>query len=252
MGAPFYTDKIKYCPLNILGNDYVIGDVHGRFDLVEKALKMVKFDPKKDRLFCVGDLIDRGEESWKVLEFLQRDYVYALRGNHEDMMLDLYNVEEPLSDEMLFHYSRNAGIEWWFKVPLEQREKIIDALKKLPLIMEVETKIGPVGLIHADMDEDMSWGELKIAIEKNQKADIEETMWGRTRFSYSIERPIDGVARVFAGHTTLSLITPLANFIGIDTGAVFHQHLTMVNLTCPMKYIENAIMPFGDVHILNY
>jgi serine/threonine protein phosphatase 1 len=252
MSAPFYVEKIKYCSRNELGYDYVIGDIHGRYDLVEKALELVHFNPLTDRLFCVGDLIDRGRDSWKVLEFLQRPYVYALRGNHEDMLLDLYNVDEPLSDEMLHFYSGNIGLEWWFDVSLENREKIIAEIKKLPLIIEVDSQIGKIGLIHADIDESLSWDRFKEAINNNEKSDIEEAMWGRTRLLYENEIPIEGVERVYAGHTTKAIITPLANFVGIDTGAVFNQHLTIANLICPMKYFQKANMPFGNVHVINH
>lgn len=251
MGAPFYTDKIKYYEKNLHGQDYVIGDIHGRFDLVEKALLLVKFNPLTDRLFCVGDLVDRGEDSWKVLEFLKRPYVHAIRGNHEDVWLDLYNVDEVLPDDMLQIYGGNMGIDWWWDVKPQMRLDIIEEFKKLPLVIEVASDIGPIGLIHADIDEDLDWNQFKEAINQNKKHDIEEAMWGRTRLSYYLEKEIKGVERVYAGHTTKNIITPLANFIGLDTGAIFNQHLTIVNLTYPIKKMKKAKIPFGEIHVLN-
>ena len=43
---------------NTAGRDFVCGDLHGCFDTVEHALKQLDYDPLRDRLFSVGDLID--------------------------------------------------------------------------------------------------------------------------------------------------------------------------------------------------
>ena len=55
---------------NETGRDFVVGDVHGMFDSVETALAKVDFHPERDRLFSVGDLIDRGPQSKDVVRFL--------------------------------------------------------------------------------------------------------------------------------------------------------------------------------------
>lgn len=52
--------KIETFGVNTIGIDYVLGDIHGRFDLVYENLNNVGFNVETDRLFCVGDLIDRG------------------------------------------------------------------------------------------------------------------------------------------------------------------------------------------------
>ena len=73
-----------------LGRDFVVGDIHGAFDILMKALEAVGFNPKTDRLFSVGDLVDRGNYSQLALEFLSEPWVFAVRGNHEQMLLDMY------------------------------------------------------------------------------------------------------------------------------------------------------------------
>ena len=45
---------------NLRGFDYVASDVHGCFSSLKFALQRVGFSPARDRLFCVGDLVDRG------------------------------------------------------------------------------------------------------------------------------------------------------------------------------------------------
>ncbi len=76
---------IKHFDINKVGADYVIGDIHGCFASFDQALLNVKFDPTNDRLFSVGDLVDRGTESRECLRWMARDWFHAVRGNHEQM-----------------------------------------------------------------------------------------------------------------------------------------------------------------------
>jgi len=55
--------KIQYLFINKKGRDFVCGDIHGCFDQLEEKLSQVNFDKSTDRLFCVGDLIDRGHDA---------------------------------------------------------------------------------------------------------------------------------------------------------------------------------------------
>ena len=65
---------------NTLGRDFVIGDVHGAFDLVWHAMRAAGFDRVFDRLFGVGDLVDRGAGSGRAGAFLAQPYVYSVMG----------------------------------------------------------------------------------------------------------------------------------------------------------------------------
>ena len=81
---------IQKLPSNTRGTDYVIGDLHGCFSLLERLLGEVHFDKSRDRLFSVGDLIDRGPESLRCLQLLAEPWFYAVQGNHENMMLNFF------------------------------------------------------------------------------------------------------------------------------------------------------------------
>jgi len=81
---------IQKLPSNTRGTDYVIGDLHGCFSLLERLLDEVRFDKSRDRLFSVGDLIDRGPESLRCLQLLAEPWFYAVQGNHENMMLNFF------------------------------------------------------------------------------------------------------------------------------------------------------------------
>lgn len=118
---------VKRFPLNPKGRDFVIGDVHGTLSLVDRAMEALHFAPAQDRLFSVGDLIDRGPDSARVIEFLSRPYVHAVRGNHEDMLL----TEQSTQDAIKRPSTWGNGSEWWKTVPPETRQKIRTILKKI-------------------------------------------------------------------------------------------------------------------------
>lgn len=61
---------IRKLPANHQGKVYVIGDLHGCLDLLWELLDEVGFDRNRERLFPVGDLIDRGPESLGALLLL--------------------------------------------------------------------------------------------------------------------------------------------------------------------------------------
>lgn len=73
---------------------FVVSDIHGYFSLLKKALDDSGFDPKNPQhlLICCGDYFDRGPENLEVLKFFDKlKYKVLLRGNHEDMLLKLFN-----------------------------------------------------------------------------------------------------------------------------------------------------------------
>ncbi|MHB8530132.1 MAG: metallophosphoesterase family protein, partial [Caulobacteraceae bacterium] len=75
------------------GITYAIGDIHGRLDLLEEALRLIESHgrQKDRRLVFLGDYVDRGPQSRGVVDrlmALQRDvWTICLKGNHEAMML---------------------------------------------------------------------------------------------------------------------------------------------------------------------
>lgn len=236
-------NKIQSFEENLLGKDYVLGDIHGRFDLVYENLKVVNFDINKDRLFCVGDLIDRGPYSKHVVEFLSLPFVFAIRGNHEDMLLDYYETYPDATDEDFYHVGVRNGMTWFLENTLEQRKVILEALSELPLVIEIESKRGLIGLVHADVPKKMSWEEFKNAVEQDNEVVIETALWGRNRLMNDIEEDIPGLGRLYVGHTVQEQVKKLGNVVALDTGAVFNRHLTMVDLICKTEMIVHPTKP---------
>lgn len=230
--AATFKEKIVHYSENIEGIDYVLGDIHGRFDLVYQSLKEVGFNENKDRLFCVGDLIDRGPYSNHVVEFLSRPYVHAVRGNHEDMLLEFYEAYPNASDGEFFQAGYRNGMTWFLKESVSERGKILEALSRLPLVIEIENHRGLVGLVHAEVPANMSWPDFKEQINQGNSHVIETALWGRKRLTHEIQEDIEGLGRLYVGHTVQERVKKLGNVVAIDTGAVFNQHLSMVNIAC--------------------
>ena len=78
---------------------YVVGDIHGRLNLLDQLITDVPWDIRRDKIVFLGDLIDRGNESPgvvdRVMELAEANpNVVVLRGNHEQMMLDCLEYGE--------------------------------------------------------------------------------------------------------------------------------------------------------------
>ncbi|EPZ43805.1 metallophosphoesterase [Alicyclobacillus acidoterrestris] len=66
---------------------WVIGDVHGCFVQLTQLLKSIDFRATRDEVIFLGDLVDRGEYSKDVVDFVRsgqsQGYFQVIRGNHE-------------------------------------------------------------------------------------------------------------------------------------------------------------------------
>jgi serine/threonine protein phosphatase 1 len=224
-------------PLNTLGRDFIVGDIHGAYTLLLTAMQRVNFDAKKDRLFCVGDLIDRGEESARVAKFLSMPYVHAVRGNHEDMLLKLYKNGEP-GENVVNYMARHNGFGWWLNTNKEQKEVILTAIKNLPIVIEVATSRGQVGIVHAEVPHSLNWQDFLLLIEIGEKEATGTALWGRKRIQNNDQNGVLGIDRVFVGHTPQwDGAKRFGNVYAVDTGAIFADleikegaKLTIVNL----------------------
>jgi len=69
------------------GSVFFVGDIHGCFKPLKSLLAQAKFQPDCHRLICVGDTLNKGPHSLKVLEYLYQIKAEVIRGNHEEGLL---------------------------------------------------------------------------------------------------------------------------------------------------------------------
>lgn len=210
---------------NVAGRDFVIGDVHGAFDEVWRGMQLAGFDRACDRLFSVGDLVDRGEGSHRAGRFLKQPYVYAVPGNHEVDLVDLH-LENEDPDEILEAVTRINfnGMGWLAKLTVQERAELLKQFAALPYAMEVPTARGPVGILHGEVPRGMAWPEFVSGLELGDAAVTESCLRGRNRLKHGDTRGVPGIGRIFAGHTPqFGGAARLGNCFAIDTGAVFAE-----------------------------
>lgn len=245
---------VRRLMLNRDGRDFVVGDIHGAYDLVIEAMRKVRFDPAKDRLFSVGDLVNRGSDSARALAFLSQPYVFAVRGNHEDLWDELY-ADGPPSPSVVKAISSvfNLRMDWWLATSPDKRDSLAAKFAQLPFAIEVQTHRGPVGLVHADVPVDTPWSTFIQKIEAGDEKAIHTALWGRDRSRSDDHSGVEGVGRVFVGHTPhVAGATRRGNVISIDTGAIFglmnahpgHGHLTIANLAFKTESLNAGMEAF--------
>lgn len=205
---------IKRFPRNEVGRDFAVGDIHGHFSRLEEALSEVDFDGRCDRLFSVGDLVDRGPESLVAIEYLKKPWFHAVRGNHDDYAVRYRtcNMDNWFS----------IGGEWFAGVGEEDRAAVSEALAALPFAIEVDTPSGLVGIVHADCPFS-SWSSLIESLETPESASAfrrtsNSLMFSRERFKTSNSALVEGVAAVVCGHSPVPSPLVLGNVYHIDTG----------------------------------
>jgi len=108
---------------------YAIGDIQGCFLTLQRLLQEIAFDPKRDRLWLVGDLVNRGPASLEVLRWAKGlgDNIIAVLGNH-DLHLLAYaagvanHKRRDSLDPVLQAPDRDELLEWLRHRPLFHRE----------------------------------------------------------------------------------------------------------------------------------
>lgn len=128
---------------------FVCSDIHGQYDLYQKALKDINLN-EKDHLFILGDVTDRGPDGIRILQdIMERKNVTCLLGNHEHMM---YNHLQ--YGNMPHWKSPNNGgdktYEKYIELGPNERKKILDFIRNMPLQVELEYKGKTFLFSHSD------------------------------------------------------------------------------------------------------
>lgn len=199
---------------------FAIGDIHGCVDKLKALMEKIPVDCVNDTLIFIGDYIDRGPGSFDVVDYLvelkkRHPDIIFLKGNHEDML------QKYLEGTDRFTYLFNGG-QRTLDSYLNRQNKSefspipsnhLDFYKSLVLHYQTEDYL----FVHAGLRENVPL----------DKQNPEELLWIREDFIYS---KFDFGKRVVFGHTPFAEPLLLPNKIGIDTGAVYGNQLTCVQL----------------------
>lgn len=225
---------------------YVIGDIHGRKDLLYDLLERVQEDRDKHReaessLVFLGDYVDRGPQSADVIDMLldlktREKNVILLKGNHESAMMTF--LQEPMKGKRWLHYGGDATLRsYGVDLSLSDltEEKIRQAGKKLKknlpdshlqfiTSLDASYSMGDYFFVHAGI-------EPSRPIDDQKEHDL---LWIRDDFL--------GHADLFEkvvvhGHSIIPEPEFKDNRIGIDTGAFYSNILTCLVLEGDTKEI---------------
>jgi serine/threonine protein phosphatase 1 len=218
---------------------YALGDLHGRADLLKTAFAAIDRDrrssPLRVKIVPLGDYIDRGPASREVIDLLVRGVrgceVIALRGNHEQMLLDF--LDDPAgcgpvwmangAAETLASYGVDTGGAR--RLPAMALEGIRDVLReRLPAAHERFLRTSRLSYVSGDYWFVHAGVRRGVALAEQAERDL---LWIRGGFA---DRDEPGESVVVHGHTPVEEPTLGRYRINLDTGAVYSNRLTCLVL----------------------
>lgn len=210
----------------------VIGDVHGHYDTLVDLLEAIALS-HDDKVYFLGDLIDRGPQSKQVVQLVMEEGYQCLLGNHEHMLLETLG-KGGINNHRLQGWLYGGGyatlVSYEHHVPQEH----LDWMKKLPTHLD----LGDVWLVHGGVHP-------QIPLE-DQTA--EQFCWIRDEF-HAMSQPYFADKQIITGHTitfTFPGVEPGKlvkgqGWLDIDTGA-YHPNsgwLTGLDVTNNLVYQVN-------------
>ncbi|MEX1660583.1 metallophosphoesterase family protein [Thioclava sp. 15-R06ZXC-3] len=206
----------------------VIGDLHGRADLLDAMFERISDQPgsERARVITVGDMIDRGPESARVLSTLQAaqraapQRMICLMGNHERMMLDFLISPDAQTVRWLKLGGAATLRSYGLSLP-DMTRPDTDALDALR--MDLARAIGPNLLSWLD-SRPLYWREGGLAVTHAgadpyhplERQNPDALLWGHARFGTAPRR--DGLW-IAHGHWVVAEPFVDRGRVALDTGA---------------------------------
>lgn len=226
---------------NEQGRDLVVSDIHGMVELLDAALDRLRFDPAVDRLIAVGDLVDKGPASQRAVRLLDEPWFHCVMGNHDlAAILNILAGDGPVSASESWEL-RLPAERWLQALSAREDHEVLARLGALPWTVEVETRVGLVGIVHAEVPADcQTWAALKSGVLRALKGEmlfntlspvvrgrrlLEAIKAGEASTSDDASLTLPDVAHVIHGHTIRDGFRPwrMGNRWHIDSGAFLTQ-----------------------------
>ncbi|MBQ9118962.1 MAG: serine/threonine protein phosphatase [Lachnospiraceae bacterium] len=226
-----------------MGYTYVMSDLHGLYKEYLQMLEQIQFS-EQDKLYVLGDVIDRGPDGIRLLQdFMQRDNVVLLLGNHEDMMLAVVTLEEFSGEEYerrMFHWSQNGGDvtahDFFCNLNYKEQARLITYLESCPLFLpDVRVNGKQFYLVHAHPYTGKAWTDKTITTES--LADIPEE--AETLKKQVLWERIDGTECFDEGSTVVFGHTPTIHYQEQLPMAFWHGS-GCINIDCGCAYLARG------------
>lgn len=197
---------------------YVMSDIHGNYTKFLKMLRLIKFS-EEDRLYILGDIIDRGSQPFHILSFiLKHNNIMLLKGNHEEMLIDFF--ETNTGEQLWFYNGGYKTYEQFSGKEYREQKAISDYFKSRPDFVVLKDKfiLSHAGIYIPENGDKYTIDELVENLGDN-------FLWNRTLIDN--ERPYQHYIQI-CGHTPVQVIDKNADkiinrdsVIYIDCGATF-------------------------------
>ncbi|MCX7610307.1 MAG: metallophosphoesterase [Ignavibacterium sp.] len=215
----------------------VVSDIHGYYDALVTCLKKAKYNPDKDELICLGDMINRGPKSYEVVSFMKKYASVVILGNHEiGFPLWFYQKTDP---ELFYKMGGIKTIDSYYrhKNPDKKLANHIEWLMTLSNMHEDDEYI----YIHASLD-----------YKKPLYAQTPESLlWGQNRDFFKTKNPLNKT--IVHGHVPVEHIYRWNglkpnyrqavfhdNKISIDGGSIGGKYIFVYDLTNKITYAERV------------
>lgn len=189
-----------------MGYIYVMSDLHGQEAAFFQMLEKINFS-KEDRLYIIGDVVDRGAGGVRLLRYIEKqENMKLFRGNHEDMMIK--SCTDETRDEWFDTWMFNGGgetLQGLEALSEEEREQCIRYVRHLPLCELLSLEKEKILLVHAGLvpKDGTPAGDC-------QNTAVDDALWVRGEF-FDSQVPLE--YEIIFGHT--------------PTGALIHYCHTM-------------------------
>ena len=140
---------------------YVCSDIHGFYSEYLGAVSLLGND---DKLYIIGDILDRGSAGIKIIrDIIKRDNVTLVKGNHELMMLEIFEnilfsfgntneIQNIINEELVIsQIGQEQTLIDFSKLERREQSEIINFIKSLPLYEEVKVNGRSYILVHAGL-----------------------------------------------------------------------------------------------------
>lgn len=199
-----------------MGRIFITSDVHGGFDELIEGIEKIKFK-EDDELYILGDILDKGPDSFKVLDYVMNtDNINLIKGNHEYMLQLAIEKDERIRDYI--NIEGKKKIEEIKKRGNEYFKKVYSYIKNLPYYIILNDDIL---LLHGGINIDINDSKEKILKKLKNKESEEEILINRSlwidTFDNELKKEDFGSKEfnIIIGHTPMQNIFKKINEIGI-------------------------------------